>query len=190
MEKKEVYKKVKVINEGLNESIYLMKAESTGELCVIKTANIESMTSEDKNETFNEVRILKKLHHNNIIAFREIYTCKKGSLCIVTDYADGGNLHEMIQHRKGSLFPEEKILDWFVQILLAIKYCHERGILHRDLKSESIFLTSKNFVKLGNFGVSKILAHAMKKAQTLIGLPYYHSPEIIRGEKYSFPSDI
>jgi NIMA (never in mitosis gene a)-related kinase len=90
----------------------------------------------------------------------------------------------------GKYFPEKQILDWFTQMALAIKHCHDKKILHRDLKSQNIFLTSKNFVKLGDFGIAKVLEHTMDKANTVIGTPYYLSPEIIQGKPYNLSSDI
>lgn len=97
---------------------------------------------------------------------------------------------EKIKNAKGKHFPEVQILDWFVQMCLAIMHCHGLKTLHRDLKSQNVFLTSKNFVKLGDFGIAKVLAHTVDKATTVVGTPYYLSPEIIQGKPYSFASDI
>jgi NIMA (never in mitosis gene a)-related kinase len=71
------------------------------------------------------------------------------------DYADGGDLQSMInkQKQKRELFTEDQILHWFIQICLALKHIHDRQILHRDIKAQNIFLTSKNGVKLGDFGI-------------------------------------
>ena len=73
------------------------------------------------------------------------------------DYADGGDLSKKIleQRKKDKFFPEEQILDWFTQICLAIKHIHDKKILHRDIKSQNIFLTKNNIVKLGAFIISK-----------------------------------
>jgi NIMA (never in mitosis gene a)-related kinase len=94
------------------------------------------------------------------------------------------------QKKKGKYFQQNQILDWLCQICLAIKHIHDRKILHRDLKSQNVFLTSSNIIKLGDFGVAKCLDYTLQKAETYIGTPYYLSPEIIRGETYSFKSDI
>ena len=73
---------------------------------------------------------------------------------------------------------------------MAIKHCHDRKILHRDLKSQNIFLTKKNIVKLGDFGIARVLSNTRSKAKTVVGTPYYLSPEIIESQPYSFKSDI
>lgn len=108
------------------------------------------------------------------------------------DYADGGDLYTKINERKklGSLWPENFILDLFVQICLALKHVHDRRILHRDLKTQNIFLTSKGEVKMGDFGISRVLQHTYDCARTAIGTPYYLSPEICQDQPYNQRSDI
>ena len=106
------------------------------------------------------------------------------------DYADGGDLSMKIKEQNGKFFPEDKILDWFTQVCLAIKHIHDRRILHRDIKSQNIFLMKNGQVKLGDFGIAKCLNHTIDKAKTYVGTPYYLSPEIINSQPYDFKSDI
>jgi NIMA (never in mitosis gene a)-related kinase len=73
---------------------------------------------------------------------------------------------------------------------LAMKHVHDRKIIHRDIKGQNIFLTKNNIIKLGDFGIAKILNKTMEKARTVVGTPYYLSPEIIESKPYSFKSDI
>ena len=106
------------------------------------------------------------------------------------DFADGGDLNMKIKEQNGKLFPENKILDWFTQVCLAIKHIHDRKILHRDIKSQNIFLMKNGQVKLGDFGIAKCLNQTIDKAKTYVGTPYYLSPEIINSQPYDFKSDI
>jgi NIMA (never in mitosis gene a)-related kinase len=71
-----------------------------------------------------------------------------------------------------------------------VKHVHDRKILHRDLKSQNIFLTKTGIIKLGDFGISRVLNSTKSKAQSILGTPYYCSPEILKSDKYSFKSDI
>lgn len=87
-------------------------------------------------------------------------------------------------------FSEHEILDLFCQIAMAIKTCHNGQVLHRDIKAQNVFLTKDMQVKLGDFGVSRVLEHSKSKAVSTIGTPYYLSPEIINGETYRYESDI
>ena len=81
-------------------------------------------------------------------------------------------------------------MDWFTQISLALKHVHDRKIIHRDLKTSNIFLTKENTVKLGDFGIATVLNNTSANAKTVIGSPYYLSPEIIDNKPYNFKTDI
>jgi NIMA (never in mitosis gene a)-related kinase len=158
-----------------------VEAESDGSLAVIKKIDIQKLSDEEKRETIKEAKILEVLNHPNIIRFKEVYKTKKGQLCIVMDYADGGDLQSKIkeQKNKGGYLDEPTILNWFTQICLAMKHCHDRKILHRDLKAQNIFMQTNGIVKLGDFGIAKVLNTTVDHAVTIVGTPYYLSPEII-----------
>ena len=93
------------------------------------------MSDQERKDALREAKILEAFDHPNIIRFREVYKTRKGKLCIVMDYADGGDLTAAIKGQRGRFFPEEKIVDWFVQMCLAIKHVHDRKVLHRDIKA-------------------------------------------------------
>lgn len=152
---------------------------------------LENLSDEERKEAYLEAKILERLSHPNIIKFIEVFKSSKpySSVNIVMDYADGGDLQNKIKTQKKP-FSENIILDWFTQICLAIKHIHDKKILHRDLKSGNIFLTKDGKIKLGDFGIAKCLNSTFDKAKTLVGTPYYLSPEIIQDKPYSFKSDI
>jgi NIMA (never in mitosis gene a)-related kinase len=81
-------------------------------------------------------------------------------------------------------------MNWFVQICLALDNIHGRKILHRDIKSQNVFLTKDNTVKLGDFGISKVLESTCDHAMTVQGTPYYMSPEVCQNKPYTYQSDI
>lgn len=117
----ETYKKVSTLGTGSFGTAYLVECQSNGSLAVIKQIDIQSMTEEERRETLREAKILEVLNHPNIVRFREVYKTKKGKLCIVMDYADGGDLQSKIKERykkkqtTGMLeyFSEDQILNWF-----------------------------------------------------------------------------
>jgi len=115
-----------------------------------------------------------------------------GQLCIVMDYADGGDLCKRIKQQKqsGKSFSEEQVLRWFTQALLALRYMHEKHILHRDLKTQNFFLMKNGRLRVGDFGIAKVLESTTAFAQTQIGTPYYLSPEICQARPYTYASDI
>uniref|UniRef100_A0A2D4NTH2 non-specific serine/threonine protein kinase n=1 Tax=Micrurus surinamensis TaxID=129470 RepID=A0A2D4NTH2_MICSU len=93
-------------------------------------------------------------------------------------------------HKKESFFSEDQIMDWFVQICLALKHVHDRKILHRDIKSQNIFLTKDGTIQLGDFGIARVLNSTVELARTCIGTPYYLSPEICENKPYNNKSDM
>ncbi len=81
------------------------------------------------------------------------------------------------------------MLDWTVQLLSAVNYMHSRRVLHRDLKARNIFLKNE-IIKIGDFGISRILQGTMDMAATFTGTPYYMSPEVLKHEGYNSKSDV
>lgn len=186
----EHYKILRTLGEGSFGKCYLVEAASDNSKRVIKQVDLNPLSKQEQTESYKEAKILEQLEHPNIIRFREVYKTKKNKLCIVMDFADGGDLGSKIKDQKGTQFSETVILDMFVQICLALKHVHDRKIIHRDLKSQNVFLMRNGNVKLGDFGIAKVLAHTMANAQTMVGTPYYLSPEIVQNRPYGFQSDI
>ena len=186
------YKVIRLLGEGSFGKAFLCENLSTNLACVIKQIVVEGMSQKEKDDVFNEATILGKLDHQNIIKLFEVFDSKvpKHTLNIVTEYADDGDLAEKIKSRDNKPFTEPEILDYFTQICLALKHIHEKKIIHRDLKSGNIFLMKSGLVKLGDFGISKGFQNTMDKAKTMVGTPYYLSPEILENKPYDAKSDI
>lgn len=98
----------------------------------------------------------------------------------------------MLEKRKQAKarFTEAEIMHWFVQICFALRYIHSLRVLHRDIKSSNVFLTATNCVKLGDFGISKVLQGTVEAAMTVVGTPYYMSPEVYQNKPYTLKSDV
>ena len=186
------YKVVKLLGEGSYGKAYLCTSQANGNQCVIKQIVVEGMNEKEKDDTLNEATILQKLDHPNIIKFYEVFMSPKPqhTLNIVTEYADGGDLSQKIKEQKNKPFAESQVLDYFTQICLALKHIHDKKIIHRDLKSGNVFLTQSGLVKLGDFGIAKGFKNTLDKAKTMVGTPYYLSPEIIACKPYDSKSDI
>lgn len=186
----EKYQRIKVLGKGSFGKAYLVKNTEANELCVVKQMETSTMDPKERNEAVKEAMLLKRMNHPNIVRFQEVFMTRKGRLCIVMDYADGGDVHGEIKRRQGSLIEELKIVEWFVQTCFALKHVHERKVLHRDLKTQNIFLMATGQIKLGDFGIARVLDATKDYAKTMVGTPYYLSPEIIEDRPYNFKSDI
>lgn len=185
----ENYEKIKSIGRGAFGTVYLCRRISDGCHFIIKQIPVEDMSKEERQGAINEVKVLSMLKHPNIIAYIESFFEEK-ALMIVMEYAQGGTMYNFLEEREGKLLDEDEIIRLFAQILLAIHHVHQRNILHRDLKTQNILLNkTRKVVKIGDFGISKILNYA-SKANSVIGTPSYISPELCEGRPYNQKSDI
>lgn len=184
------YQKMRDIGQGSYGRCTLVQ-DREGKLYVMKTIDISRMDGKQRKDAINEVKVLSSLKHPYIVSYRESFT-EGGVLAIVMDYADGGDLYARIQRtrRAGQTLTEGHVLRWFTEAALAMKYMHDKHVLHRDLKSQNLFLTSSDRLRIGDFGISKVLENTAAFARTTIGTPYYLSPEICQEKPYSFSSDV
>ncbi|XP_067450019.1 interferon-induced very large GTPase 1-like isoform X2 [Thunnus thynnus] len=186
----EKYEQVERIGKGGFGTAILVKSKEDGHQYVIKEIyDISAMSPEERKRAQKEVEVLAEMSHPNIVQYKESFEVKD-CLYIVMDYCEGGDLLKKIKSQKGELFSEDQILDWFVQICLALKHVHDRKTLHRDIKPKNIFLTKDGTVQLGDFGVSRVLNSTEELATTVAGTPLYLSPEICEKKPYNNKSDI
>jgi len=162
-----------------------------GQLRVLKEIDLRG-DEKRKAEALKEAEVLKSLCHPNVIAYHETFAAD-GRLCIVMEYADGGDLGALVARRRASArrFLEREAMSTFVQIASSLQYVHERRILHRDLKSKNVFLTRDGTVKLGDFGIARVFDPSDASfTDTQVGTPYYLPPEMCGNQPYTFSADI
>jgi len=159
---------------------------------VIKTIDITVLTDKQRQDTLTEINVLRKLRHPFIVRYYDNFM-DRNNLCLTLEFADGGDLGARIRSTKarGEWFQENQICKWFTQILLGLSFIHSKNIMHRDLKPQNIFLMSRDDrVLIGDFGICRVLDSKNDLARTMIGTPYYLSPEVFQNRPYSFKSDI
>ena len=185
------FAKEKKIGEGAFGKAWLVhRKDDLNSRFVIKEVNISKMSRREKDDARNEITVLSQMKHPNIVSYQGSFE-EAGKLFILMDYCDGGDLHTKISSLKNQLFEEDQIVNWFVQLCLGIKHIHDRKILHRDIKTQNIFLNRQaTIVKVGDFGISKVMNSTVELARTCIGTPYYLSPEICEGRPYNHKSDV
>ncbi|XP_027146988.1 serine/threonine-protein kinase Nek5 [Larimichthys crocea] len=186
------YEVVRQIGQGAFGKAFLVRDKDGGgdRQSVVKQIDLRKMSAREKDASNKEVTLLSKMRHPNIVTFISSFQ-ERGSLFIVMEYCDGGDLMKKINQQRGVHFTEEQIISWFVQICLGLKHIHDRKILHRDIKAQNIFLTNGGMkVKLGDFGIARMLNNTMELARTCVGTPYYLSPEICESRPYNNKTDI
>jgi len=202
MDRWKFYIKEKVIGKGSFGSAHLVKCTVNERLYVIKSIELPSNVSneKDKSRCLDEIKILQACKHINVIRYKECFLEPASvnnpglMINIVMEYADAGDLGYHIKRQKEEVktfFLEKEVRNWLVQLTLALRYLHTKvRVLHRDIKTQNIFMTSNNLLKLGDFGVSKILSPGNDFALTQIGTPLNVCPEMVSGQPYDFKSDI
>ena len=182
---------LKKIGKGSFGSVYLVKRKKDSKIYALKSVILSNLPKNQQESSVNEVRILASVHHQNVISYKEAFwDDNTSSLNIVMEYADDGDLYTKIKKMKEEkiFFEEKTIWDYTIQIIQGLKALHDKNIMHRDLKSENIFLTKNYKCKIGDMNVSKVLKEKLLMTQT--GTPYYASPEVWMSKPYSFKSDL
>ncbi|XP_049449978.1 serine/threonine-protein kinase Nek5-like isoform X2 [Epinephelus fuscoguttatus] len=186
------YEVIRQIGEGAFGKAFLVQDRGGrgDRQCVVKQINLRKMSAREKEGSKKEVTLLSKMKHPNIVSFISSFQ-ERGSLYIVMEFCDGGDLMKKINMQRGVFFTEQQVVDWFIQICLGLKHIHDRKILHRDIKAQNIFLTNGGLkAKLGDFGIARMLNNTMELARTCVGTPYYLSPEICENRPYNNKTDI
>ncbi|KAF4093614.1 hypothetical protein AMELA_G00004080 [Ameiurus melas] len=186
----ENYVFIRVVGKGSYGEVNLVQHKSDRKQYVIKKLNLRTSSKRERRAAEQEAQLLSQLKHPNIVTYRESWEGEDYQLYIVMGFCVGGDLYHRLKQQKGELLPERQVVEWFVQIAMALQYLHEKHILHRDLKTQNIFLTKTNIIKVGDLGIARVLENQNDMASTLIGTPYYMSPEIFSNKPYNYKSDV
>ncbi|KAL1510733.1 hypothetical protein AB1Y20_007022 [Prymnesium parvum] len=185
------YELLRKLGQGTYGTVYLCRQISSGKQCVMKRMLLSTLNSKERKSAFQEAQLLQELSHPNIVGYMDTLASKT-KLYLFMQFCDGGDLERRLAEvrKEGQPIKQTQLLDWFVQMSLALQYLHSRRILHRDLKTANVFLTRMHIVKLGDFGVSRVLSATAELAKTFVGTPYYLSPELLSNQPYGHASDV
>ncbi len=182
MEKIREYRIIEKIGEGGMGEVFLAEDENLMRPVIIKTLAPELMRNEEFVNRFRqEARLQANLIHPNIVSLYSFFD-EGGKFYMVLEYAKGETLSQRL--KRVGLLPPHIALPIFNQILDAVAFAHQRGIIHRDIKPSNIIIDQYNNVKVMDFGIAKALSDkGMTKTGTKLGTINYMSPEQIMAEK-------
>ncbi|XP_044575677.1 serine/threonine-protein kinase MARK2-like isoform X13 [Cotesia glomerata] len=177
------YKLLKTIGKGNFAKVKLAKHIPTGKEVAIKIIDKTQLNPGSLQKLFREVRIMKMLDHPNIVKLFQVIETEK-TLYLVMEYASGGEVFDyLVLHGR---MKEKEARAKFRQIVSAVQYCHQKKIIHRDLKAENLLLDSEMNIKIADFGFSNEFTPG-NKLDTFCGSPPYAAPELFQGKKYDGP---
>ena len=178
------------LGKGAYGIVYKVQKKDTNNIYVIKQIPLAGLTSAEKEEVEQEAKILSSINSDFVVKYYDSFK-EKNNINIVMEYCDGGDLNDFIIKKKnnGKLLEENLIWKIFIKITIGLSDIHRMKILHRDLKTLNIFLKKDLDIKIGDLGVAKVLSKN-SFAKTVIGTPYYLSPEICQEIPYNDKSDV
>ncbi|KAI3380193.1 hypothetical protein SNEBB_003442 [Seison nebaliae] len=186
-------KDIKVIGEGSTGIVWLMKnlrkfssddPNVTPELIAVKKMNLK--TQQRKELLFNEVLIMREYHHENIVKMFDTYLLHE-QLWVSMELLDSGALTNIVTQIR---MTEKEISDICYDVLNALTYLHANGVIHRDIKTDSILLSNNGSIKLSDFGFCAQVTKVANRRRSLVGTPYWMAPEVIQRQWYGVEIDI
>ncbi|GLT86041.1 hypothetical protein SLE2022_042040 [Rubroshorea leprosula] len=153
----------------------------------IKVLKPERINSEMEKEFAQEVFIMRKVRHKNVVQF--IGACTKPpTLCIVTEYMYGGSVYDYL-HKQRGVFKLPTLLKVAIDISKGMNYLHQSNIIHRDLKAANLLMDENEIVKVADFGVARVKAQSgVMTAET--GTYRWMAPEVIEHKPYDHKADV
>ncbi|KAK7276616.1 hypothetical protein RIF29_17759 [Crotalaria pallida] len=189
------FEKLEQIGEGTYGQVYMAKEIKTGEIVALKKIRMDNEREGFPITAIREIKILKKLHHENVIKLKEIVTSPgpekdeqgrpdgnkyKGGIYMVFEYMD----HDLtgLADRPGMRFTVPQIKCYMRQLLTGLHYCHVNQVLHRDIKGSNLLIDNEGNLKLADFGLARSFSndHNANLTNRVITL-WYRPPELLLG---------
>ncbi|GAB9464895.1 Ulk/fused protein kinase [Globisporangium polare] len=174
------------IGEGSFGKVYRGRRKYSGHIVALKFVTKRGKNAKDLENLREEIRILRRLNHCNIIAMLDSFETE-GEFCMVTEYAQG-ELFQILEDDRQ--LPEDEIRRIAIQLTQALHVLHSNRIIHRDMKPQNILIGSKQQIKLCDFGFARAISHDTSLLTSIKGTPLYMAPELVRQQPYNYTVDL
>ncbi|KAL8133105.1 hypothetical protein AgCh_008532 [Apium graveolens] len=177
------FDKIAKIGQGTYSNVYKALDRDTGKIVALKKVKFDTAEPESIKFMAREIIILQKLDHPNVIKLEGLATSRmQYSLYLVLDFMQS-DLSKVISRPEGRL-TEQQVKCYMQQLLLGLQHCHERGILHRDIKGSNLLIDKSGMLKIADFGLANIYQPKPERPLTSrVVTLWYRAPELLLGSK-------
>ncbi|QCE05522.1 fused [Vigna unguiculata] len=182
----ENYHVIELVGEGSFGKVYKGRRKHTGQTVAMKFIMKHGKTEKDIHNLRQEIEILRKLKHGNIIQMLDSFESPQ-EFCVVTEFAQG-ELFEILEDDK--CLPEDQVQAIAKQLVKALHYLHSNRIIHRDMKPQNILIGAGSVVKLCDFGFARAMSTNTVVLRSIKGTPLYMAPELVREQPYNHTVDL
>jgi NIMA (never in mitosis gene a)-related kinase 1/4/5 len=177
------------LGQGSFGVVYKVRRKTDNQIYVLKQIDTSRMSKAQRNESAKEAMLMERLTNSYIVQMYDSFTTDK-KINIVMELCENGDLGLHLKRQQGRNLSETKVWKFFIEMCLGIQYLHANRILHRDIKTINMFLAKGDVIKIGDLGVARELNQTANMAHTVVGTPYYLSPELCEEKPYNNKSDI
>ncbi|KAJ2786539.1 hypothetical protein GGI15_001443 [Coemansia interrupta] len=179
-----LYRNFVKIGQGASGGVYTAQPVGSPNIVAIKQMNLEKQPKKDL--IINEILVMRESKHKNIVNFIDSFL-HRGDLWVVMEYMEGGSLTDVVTN---NLMTEGQIATVCRETLEGLEHLHAKGVIHRDIKSDNVLLSMNGDIKLTDFGFCAQLTENMSKRTTMVGTPYWMSPEVVMRKEYGPKVDV
>jgi len=180
---------VRILAKGSFGVVHLARRKADGREYALKQVAMRDYKRSEREEAIDEARVLASLNSPHVVRYHDCFI-EDDQLNIVMEYASGGTAYDLIARTYRTGMPEELVWRFFLQCLKGLQYMHGRRIIHRDIKTLNVFIDAQGNAKIGDLGIARTLSEHTRFIRTVVGTPFYLSPELCEDKPYNEKSDV
>lgn len=175
------YEKIRKVGEGTYAVVYEARDRESGQIVAIKRIKMSSQGYGLDISAIRELAFLRELHHPNVVDLRDVFI-DEGCLCLVLGFYEV-DLEMIIKDRTLILTPGD-VKSWMMMLLRGLEHCHQRNVLHRDIKPNNLLIGPDGQLKLADFGLTRSMGHQLQAMTSQVVTRWYRAPELLFGARY------